>query len=462
MKKSSFHVIIGYLGMALLICYSNLEVCQAKTGALAETNPLACALFFAKRIPDPMDKVEQLLQVATRYVEAGQKKRGLEILSLSLRATEKIKPLDSSLPYKKAWVFASIASEYAKLGQKEKTLEILSEALQLVKELDYACDEPISRAWALAEIAGGYAKAGQYRHALRVAETIEETDDKASALTEIAAEYTKVGQKEKALETLSKALQIAKTIQNENRRRLLKKTKELLKDFNLQIPKTIQDENRPYEGSPLAELYAGITYHENRSYEGSALAEVANEYAKLGQKEKALEVLSEALQIAKIIDDGEFLSEARPSILVQVADNYAEIGEKEKALEVLSEALQAVKELEYPLDKPHYRAEALTEIAAEYMKVGQKEKALEILSSAFLLAEGTKDPSGKDWALCEISGGFAKAGQYHRAFQIVKKIEGPFQTVVALLEIADWYGKSGQRVDNRAKKILHEIITEAE
>lgn len=203
------------------------------------------------------------------------------------------------------------------------------------------------------------------------------------------------------------------------------------------------------------------------------MTEVASGYAEIGQKGKALEILPEALQVAKtVVVEGKtmwlltesltflFIGESEPTALATVASKYAEVGEEGKAIEILSEALQAVKEIE-DFDRPSFRAKVLAEIAGGYVQAGQKKKSLEILASALLLAKSIEDPSIKDRVLYFITERYAKAGQYHRSLRIVTNIDRPFYKVLALLEIADEYSNSGQMVDIRAKKILHEIITGA-
>jgi len=258
MKKSLSHIIIVCLGTVILISYSNLEICQAKAGVYAEGSPLACALFFAKRLPEPVDKVEWLLQVATRYVKVGQKKRALKILFMTLQQTEKKAPSAYLRydPFWKASKLAAIAGGCAKVGQKEKALKILSETLLLIKELEYACDKPYFKSRALAEIAGGYVKTGEYERAFQIAKTIEKPDSEAKALIEIATRYNETGQKEKTLEILSEAFWVARTVQ----------------------------------ATSSMETQSGVT----------KLVEIATTYNRIGKEEKALEVLSTALQIAKM------------------------------------------------------------------------------------------------------------------------------------------------------------------
>jgi len=100
----------------------------------------------------------------------------------------------------------------------------------------------------------------------------------------------------------------------------------------------------------------------------------------------------------------------------------------------------------------------LADIAAQYAKAGQYGQALQV-------AKTIKDAYYKSMALTDIAAQYAKAGQMNKtseilsqALQVAKTIKHAYSKSGALIDIAGEYAKARQRVDDKAKKILHEIV----
>ena len=83
------------------------------------------------------------------------------------------------------------------------------------------------------------------------------------------------------------------------------------------------------------------------------------------------------------------------------------------------------------------------------------------LACTLLVARAIKDTFTQTARLTNVAGTYAQIGQYDQALQIAKTIEGAEHNEAwALAEIAGAYAKAGQEVDDSARKILHEIIRE--
>ena len=80
------------------------------------------------------------------------------------------------------------------------------------------------------------------------------------------------------------------------------------------------------------------------------------------------------------------------------------------------------------------------------------------LACALFVAKTIKDADDKSSALADIAAQYAKAGQYGEALQVAKTIKHAYYKSRALIDIAGEYAKARQRVDDKAKKILHEIV----
>jgi len=199
-----------------------------------------------------------------------------------------------------------------------------------------------------------YAKAGQYEKAFELVEELWDEHSKSVALTVIADNYSEAGHKEKALETLNKALKLAEKIKE---------------DMLLVYDK----------GDVLAEI------------SGKAINFVETEH-----KDKALEIFNKTLELVKKLED----ENVRSNVLANIAGNCAEAGQKEKALELISQALKISEE---EIKDVHSKCYALANIAKNYAKIGQKEKALELLNKAQKIAKEIKDETDRTDALSIIT-----------------------------------------------------------
>jgi len=184
-----------------------------------------------------------------------------------------------------------------------------------------------------------------------------------------------------------------------------------------------------------------------------ALTEVAGKYIEAGQKDKAAEVLSQALQVAKTTNN--------IYLLTEIGGKYIEAGQNNKASEVLSQALQVVKTIEDASSK----ANALTEIAGSYAAVGQKDQASEVLSQALQLVKTIKGAEDRNvfpnssTILQQIVGKYAAVGQYNQALQVAKTIKDAEYKVRTLVELAGSYAAVGQK--NKASEILSQALQAA-
>ena len=131
-------------------------------------------------------------------------------------------------------------------GQPEQSREQLDQSLERAGMIP----SELPRARVLAEIAVQFAEAGQYEQALLVAQTITGYD--AEALVDIAGRYVEAGYREEATETLSRALEVARQIENAGKK-------------------------------------------------GRVFVLIAEKYGRAGEENRASEILSEASRVARTI-----------------------------------------------------------------------------------------------------------------------------------------------------------------
>lgn len=212
----------------------------------------------------------------------------------------------------------------------------------------------------MSNIANNYLYADQYEQAVQIAQSIELVEQKAITLWSVSYHYTEIGQLEKADEIWTQLFEAAKTVENRE----------------------------------------GI-HHE--------LCNIAQEYAKLGR-------LDQALEIVQSLHNNE-------GVLAEIVVLLAAAGRDNQAIAIANT-------FEYPEKK----ALALAEIAAKVAVAGQIERADKLLIQSVQVAQTVKHEKNK--VLAEIAICAATSGLYDRAIQIAQIIEPPSRKAKVLDEIA--------------------------
>jgi len=154
----------------------------------------------------------------------------------------------------------------------------------------------------------------------------------------------------------------------------------------------------------------------NLENKAKALATVAGLYAKAGRKDKALETLSQALQIAERIESSYDSDEA----LAEISSKYVELGEESQALKVI-ESVKPERFSDGPEELTLYNHRLHLRLANKYLDVGRSDQAFGILERARSKIDAIKDTSQKSKTLAEIGTVYAKAGQSHKADELLSE-----------------------------------------
>lgn len=179
----------------------------------------------------------------------------------------------------------------------------------------------------------------------------------------------------------------------------------------------------------------------HRIYKISLLIISATAYHESGQTKKAFSVLDTAYRWALNMK-----LEHRALSLSMIGHHYLEHGEKEKAMALLTEALEAANSIK---DTNWFdKADAYSLIAIGYAKVGQREKALSLFSESIGLR---KNP---EWMY--IVEYYTEAGLFENALESVKKIQLVSNQATMLSKIAIKLAHNGQQA--RALELLSEAV----
>jgi len=333
-------------GEAKIGPYSSKEleevISQLGSKAEAETSPLAAAHYIALNSEgNSYEKYTELLFIAQDYAELGDYEKANGILTYTeemsryledelgkegilaetaigyayikqfdraLQVVEKIQ--DEKLPTFTLVALTFIASELAENGQMDKAVEVLSEAYELHSEEEWF------RLWASGHLAAAYAKVGEKGRALEMlGQTIEKVESD-GINRNIAYGYLRAGEYDKALQTIV-------DIDGEGHQLYV----------ILKLLREIEDNNM----------------------------------------DKISDILPQALRVAETVSSNIGI---RSIIIAEIAGSYAKIGEKDKAVELLTNSLELVKDENHP--HPYFKAQALAFIAGSFAEAGQEDKALEI------------------------------------------------------------------------------------
>jgi tetratricopeptide (TPR) repeat protein len=454
--------------------------------AEAEETPLACAILTSNAIEKPYSKLEKLAAIAVKYAEAGQQDRASKILSQCfdvaktiqsdsdnsrsltvvavsyakigqrVQSVEVLSAINS--PFEKAFALVRIAASCAKAGRTDETLENLSQALVLAKTIDKVS----SRDYILEEIAVKYAEIELCDQATQVAKIVESGVYKVSAICQIAGKCIDANQKDKATELLSQALMIANTIELPAPKALslariaVKYAEAGLSDQALETTKVIESVSD--KSMALAEI--ALKYAENQKFDealevakgiespahkGWSLARIVDELAKAGRFNQAMEV------VMTIEGDP-----PKAWSLAHIGSEYAKAGKKDETVNAFTQALQVAE----AINDDQYKLSALVEIVRTCMECGQYDRALQV-------TDMMKYDSYKAEELTKIAAQCVEAGQKEKAnnilfqcLQLAKTIDDPSSVTETLIKVAGEYAKIGDKVDDRTKGVLHEIINE--
>lgn len=216
------------------------------------------SLKIAQTIQDKNTRADTLVKIASLYIKAGQPKPATQLLSQALQLAQTQKD-----EYQRADLVAEIAANLAAAGQ-------LSEALRLAQSLKYGSEKAFSG------IAEHYIQAGQYNQAVQLAQSISNSCTKAQTLQGIVSHLLEAKQ-------YNLALQVAQTIEDQFNR------DEGLRDIASKLAETGQYDQ-------ALQVAQTISSDLNKA---EALTKIAVQLAKAGQANKASDLLSQALNLAK-------------------------------------------------------------------------------------------------------------------------------------------------------------------
>ncbi len=366
---------------------------------------LALAGAAADKVETPHIQACTLAMLAAEYTRMGRKETAVALLD---RAFELSEPLEDI--HIKAYNFTVISGQYAKAGEKEKAGETLTMAFELSQlpedaevkitvldriagvlaedkqyekafEVSDAIEDAITKDAAPGRIAEAYATTGNYDKAVAAAQTVETPYARAMTLTGLAVRAWNDGLKEKGLEIMDRSVEAADLVADvENKglaqERIVDAYMEIFqwqgavvvaKSIEHPVRKDAAKERVIRECASLEwcdEALPVADEMENPFHKALALKHVAVGMHRKGRDEKAGELLSRALQEAKLVPD----PIVRQVAVVEVSDGYSECNLPERGIEIAE-----------TVDNEYYKDTALYGVANRYVKTDQFDPALAVV-----------------------------------------------------------------------------------
>lgn len=225
-------------------------------------------------------------------------------------------------------------------------------------------------------------------------------------LLQQAVKQTEAGQLQESLNTLQKALVLARKLKDTKTESQILKAIDLTKNVlavggstpTTPLPKTAtastslieQGLQQTKQGEPnkaIATFAQALTLArqtKDKETEATALLGIGLNYGNIGQPQKALASYNQALPIFKATKN----RGGEATVLSNIGEIYRATGEPKKAIDVLNTALPIFKEVRSRAQE----GGVLNSIGAVYDDIGQPQKAIEFYNQALLISREVNNP----------------------------------------------------------------------
>ena len=160
---------------------------------------------------------------------------------------------------------------------------------------------------------------------------------------------------------------------------------------------------------------------QDKSGEASTLTNIAETYSVLGENQKALENLNQALTLRQAIGDKNGIA----ITLNNFGNIYANLGEKQKAVEFFNQALEISK----TIGDRHGVAVTLTNLGVIYADSGEMLKALEYNNQSLVLRRALGDKNGEAITLGNIATVYDRLGEKQKALDSFNQVLPIFRSL---------------------------------
>ncbi|MBD2296232.1 tetratricopeptide repeat protein [Anabaena sphaerica FACHB-251] len=416
------------------------------------------ALAIREKIQDKTGQATILLFLGNGQEKLGEKQKAIAYYQQSLSILKGEKEQDYII-----FVLNAIAKSYASIGDTKTAIEYYNQQLAIQR----ANNDKSGEAETLKSIGINYANLGEikqginyFNQALEISRQLKDLSGQAKTLGILGIFYGYVGQPELSINALNQALEIQRT----NQKKLSGTELELNLLEQSTILSTVGATYKIFNDNPKAlnafeearSLIKKITNSnlQPESFEAKVLYNLSNIYEETGQKQKALELLNQALELQRRIK-----SPDEAGTLVNIADVYKSMGEYQQALDLTNQALTIQRQIQNLPEE----AKTLIYIANIYDYLGNYQLSIETLKQALKKFEGMNDMSGVAQAFNDIGDVYRRAKNYPESLKyyqqglaIAQKLEDvnrEFTITIGIIRVNEELKNYPQALD-AANKIL--------
>ncbi|MBD2088349.1 hypothetical protein H6F67_00465 [Microcoleus sp. FACHB-1515] len=175
------------------------------------------------------------------------------------------------------------------------------------------------------------------------------------------------------------------------------------------------------------------------------LTALANYATRIGQPDRSVNILGQALNASNLIQGAEFKTIA----LSNVAEAYINAGQANDAVPILARSLQFAQTI--TSSNPYRKANALERIASLYARINQVDRALQIVRSISI-------SNYQSETVLTLVNRYSEAGQVDRALELLRTIASADRKAELLAMIA---GRLTAQQPDRARQLYAEAVSTA-
>lgn len=381
--------------------FSTVARLYAEVGETEQANQIILqALDAEKNIQGAEFKTPALIEIARAFVGAGEPEKATQILAQAEEQFQLITELDA---YQRALILEPIARTYAQAGQFEKA----TQATEKIVDANYYQEK------AFLIIAQEYAQVGKVEEGLQIANKIKTIDLKANALTEISLTSVKQGDAEKGTEVFSQALAVAQTESQETNRHLL-------------LANLI---SRYAESGNIDQALEQVQLIPDPQNQARALSKIAVQSAKLGNREKASVIATQALEKVATIEE----PVKKLDVLGEMIRSYKRAKLTDQMVPAAQQISQVLVQSEMSLDHMDKMQNFILLKDLSYEAIDQKNHAMALqLSQLIPISEGYRDRGN---ILYQVAQFYANSGEFDQAIKLLQNIEDPLKDLFKIYRL---------------------------
>ena len=365
------------------------------------------ALAVAEKIQITAVRVDILREIAQILKQAGKKEQAMVTIQRSIAIVDEIEDLRNRVEE-----LLKIARGLAQMGEQEYAGTVVHRALDVTREITWYHRH---QADPLCKVAQALAEIGQFDEAISVAAEIK-IDDKGiryEALRAIALTLTREGKPTRAVSTLCRWL--AEAIQEvgeaETPATVVRLTE--LAEFAHMLA---QGGKQVYARSVLEEALRMAEEIWLPKYKAVALGKIASALVWAEERERIVNVATQALALSKSMED----IDSRNRQLESIIGVLTPLGEQKLAVVAVNESLQVVNAIK----ERYVKANKLAGIARLLMLVGEQKRAMTVATRVLTLARGIKNALERAEVLCHVTGILAQGGRMMEAGTVIEQLMG--------------------------------------